>query len=135
MKTFHPRFSFYLCALLILIYGGGFVCLWYAFIPIEIKLMMSFILISSAVMVAKRYLFLTANQSIITLGVDEQQWNFSVKSGDNYQAIIMPASIVTRYIIILKLKARLTNHRFMLLLLPDSLSVEEWRQLRRQLLL
>jgi hypothetical protein len=134
VKTFYPHFSRWLCALLLFIYGGGFFCLWVAAIFIEIKLMVSVILIINFIMVARQHLWLTANKSIVAIGIDQQQWNFCVKSGANFQAMVMSNSIVTRYIIILKLKVRLTNRRFTLLLLPDSLTFDELRQLRTQLL-
>lgn len=111
------------------VYGGAFFCLWYVPINFYIQGIVSIVLIISCIINAKRYLFLS-----IIIRCHQKNWYFQSHVGHDFSALVLPSSVVTRYLIILNCRTVSTAKRFTLLLLPDSLSANELRQLRTQLL-
>lgn len=126
--------SYYLAILFLVIHGGAIACLCFLPWPWWTKLLLTLACLMSLVTLFCQHVLLNNPHSIIEFWQSEGCWKLKNNLGEVKLLNLVGDSICTRYFIILNFSAlKQKKSKISLIILPDSLSPKEFRQLRRQL--
>lgn len=126
--------SYYLAILFLVIHGGAIACLCFLPWPWWTKLLLTLACLMSLVTLFCQHVLLNNPHSIIEFWQSEGCWKLKNNLGEVKLLNLVDDSICTRYFIILNFSAlKQKKSKISLIILPDSLSPKEFRQLRRQL--
>lgn len=127
----HRKPSYWLAAILSLVHLATASLLWLLTLPWGIKAIIVVILIISLIYYLKQDALLTANNAVVAFALsDEMQCIVTTKSGKSMACSVMSNTFVAPYLIVLNLKLTETFFACSVVILPDSIDVEEFRQLR-----
>lgn len=105
--------------------------LWMLALTLGIKAMGTFVLIISLIYYLKQDALLTANNAVVALALsDEMQCALTTRSGESIACSILGSTFVAPYLTVLNLKPAENFFTRSVVILPDSMDVEEFRQLR-----
>lgn len=105
--------------------------LWMLALTLGIKAMGTFVLIISLIYYLKQDALLTANNAVVALALsDEMQCALTTRSGESIACSILGSTFVAPYLTVLNLKPAENFFTRSVVILPDSMDAEEFRQLR-----
>ena len=111
------------------------VSLWPLALPFWLKLLLTAMLASSLAFYLRRDALLAAPAAIIGVEIEDgRNCRIQLKSGDRKECLLLDTSLISPYLTILNVRpegARFARHA---VILPDSLTSEEFRRLRVWLL-
>lgn len=127
--------SYYLAIFILVVHGGAIACLCFLAWPWWTKLLLSFACLMSFVTLFCQHVLLNNPYSIIEFWQQSPTcWQLRNNLGEVSKQQLTTDSICTRYFVLLNFVALNKNKtKISLVLLPDSLSPKDFRQLHRQL--
>lgn len=129
--SIHIKPSLQLVILLSLVHFVATGLLWMLALTLGIKAMGTFVLIISLIYYLKQDALLTANNAVVALALsDEMQCALTTRSGESIACSILGSTFVAPYLTVLNLKPAENFFTRSVVILPDSMDVEEFRQLR-----
>lgn len=128
------RSSYYLAILFLIIHGGAIAFLCFLPWPWWTRLLLTLACLMSLIILFCQHILLNNPHSIIGFWQKSGCWQLKDNRGEIKQFTLAEDSICTRYFILLNFRL-LTKKKtkISLIILPDSLRPNEFRQLRRQL--
>lgn len=129
--SIHRQPSHRLAIILSLAHLAAAGLLWPLALAWGIKVIVVVALVISLIYYLRRDALLTANNALVALELsDEMQCTFITYSGESIACAILGSTFVAPYLVVLNLK--LAENFFMcsVVILPDSIDAEEFRQLR-----
>lgn len=123
--------SYWLAIILSLAHLAAAVILWTLVLSLGIKLTVTVALIISLIYYLRQDALLTANSAVIAFELsDEMQCTLTTRSGESIVCSILSSTFVAPYLTVLNLKPAEKLFMFSVVILPDSINAEEFRQLR-----
>lgn len=120
--------------ILIIMHAGAIMGINFSSIPIWVKLLLSIIVVINAFISINKFVLLLNPQSILGLSVNQQgQWHLMARNGDVIAAQLCGDSICSRWLVILNFTLEGLKKRTSLLIFPDSIEADHFRQLRAYL--
>lgn len=105
--------------------------LWPLALPVWIKLLSTVLLSCSLYYYLRRYVWLTAPQSVMSLTLSgRNECKLKLFSGARIHTMIEASSFVAPYMTVLCLRKKQSWRYYTVVILPDSLDIECFRQLR-----
>jgi len=134
-KSFRLRSSYYLAILLLIVHGGAIACLCFLPWPWWTKLILASACLLSFVKLFHQHALLSSPRSIIEFWQPNAgYWQLRDNSAEIKAAKLSDNSICTQYFVLLNFDCPKYRPRHIsVLILSDSLDVQDFRQLRRQL--
>ncbi len=132
-KPLQLQFSIYLFALVLFIYTGASISLWYSSVWLWIKIILSLMLLIHGLIMLYRHLWLTSLDSIIALNYDGHHWQLQKKSGETCLTTLSGQSIVSSYFLLLRFQDVLSQYHYSVFIFPDTLAAQDFRSLRSTL--
>jgi len=124
----HP--SQYLAAILTVVHSATIAAFIPLYLPLLAKFLLAAVLLISLGYQLAKLAWLTAPSSSIAIKLEGDQILLSTRNGEQLPAIILRDSLVTPYLTVLNIKAQGTHVSRSIIILPDSLDKESFRQLR-----
>jgi hypothetical protein len=136
-KFFRLRSSYYLATLLFIIHGGAMACLYILPWPWWTKLLLALACLMSFVILFRQHVLLNDPYAIVEFWQQNSgYWQLKNNLAQIKTAKLADNSICTRYFVLLNfncLNKQRRKQTISVVVLADSLNVQEFRQLRRQL--
>lgn len=134
LNLYRLKSSYYLAVLFLVIHGGAIACLCFLPWPWWTKLLLTFACLMSLVTLFCQHVLLNNPHSIVAFWQRGAGWQLKNNLGEVKSLILADDSICTRYFVLLNfLTLTREKSKISLVILPDSLTPKEFRQLRRQL--
>lgn len=136
IKFFRLKSSYYLAILIFVIHGGALACLYVVPWPWWTKLLLVFACLMSFIILFRQHVLLNDPNSIIEFWQQSSgNWQLKNNLAQIKTARLAGNSICTRYFVLLNFNClnKQRPHTISVLVLADSLNVQDFRQLRRQL--
>lgn len=124
----NPSLRLCLCYSLLLLFVTY--AIWQCQVADYYKILLNLVGLGYSVYLIQRYALLIKPSSIVHLGYDQQAWNLVNRRGDNATVDLLAGSYVSRYFIQLNFKDNMHQKRHVVLLMPDSIGVDNFRRLR-----
>ena len=129
--SIHIKPSLQLVILLSLAHFAVAGLLWTLTLTLSIKAMGTFVLIISLIYYLKQDALLTANNAVVAFALsDEMRCALTTRSGESIACSILGSTFVAPYLTVLNLKPVEKLFTRSVVILPDSMDAEEFRQLR-----
>ena len=129
--SIHIKPSLQLVILLSLVHFVATGLLWTLALTLGIKAIGTFVLIISLIYYLKQDALLTANNAVVAFALsDEMQCALTTRSGESIACSILGSTFVAPYLTVLNLKPVENFFTRSVVILPDSMDAEEFRQLR-----
>lgn len=122
--------SFYLAALLSAAHGITLAALLPLALPVWVKAALAFIILFSLAYHLWRDAWLAAPSSTRSLTLDEDQIKLSMRDGRQVTGAVAHDSMITPFITVLNVLPQGARLAHSVIILPDSLDAESFRQLR-----
>lgn len=134
-KFYRLKSSYYLAIFILVVHGGAIACLCFLLWPWWTKLLLSLACLMSFVTLFCQHVLLNNPHSIIEFWqLSPACWQLRNNLGEVSLQQLADDSICTRYFVLLNFVAlNKKKTKISLVLLPDSLSPKDFRQLHRQL--
>ena len=127
----HRKPSYRLAAILSMAHLATASLLWLLTLPLGIRVIIVVILIISLVYYLGQDALLTANNAVVAFALsDEMQCTVTTRSGKSMACNVMSSTFVAPYLTVLNLKSMGKFFACSVVILPDSIDAEEFRQLR-----
>ncbi len=127
----HRKPSFQLVALLSLVHIAAAGLLWPLALPLGIKAIVAIALVISLVYYLRQDALLIADNAVIVFALsDEMQCIVTIRSGESMICNILGNTFVAPYLTVLNLKPVGELFTRSVVILPDGIDAEEFRQLR-----
>jgi hypothetical protein len=136
IKFFRLKPSYYLAILLLIIHGGAIACLWLLPWPWWTKFLLVLAALMSFITLFCQHVLLNNPRSIVEFWQQNGgHWQLRDNLSEVKTAKLADNSICTRYFVLLNFNYLGKQHvpRSSILVLSDSLTEHDFRQLRRQL--
>ncbi|MES2142246.1 MAG: protein YgfX [Pseudomonadota bacterium] len=134
INIFRLRSSYYLAVLLFILHGGALACLWILVWPWWTKLLLALACLMSFIALFRQYVLLSNARSVVEFWQQNGFWQVRDNLAEIKTVKLADNSICTRYFVLLNFHCRKKRHsRISVLVLPDSLTDQDFRRLRRQL--
>lgn len=105
--------------------------LWPLALPWSVKVVIIVLLIISLGHYLRQDALRTASNAVIAFELSEaMQCTLTTRSGETMACIILGSTFVTSYLTVLNLRAEGKFFTYSIVILPDSIDTEEFRQLR-----
>jgi toxin CptA len=130
MRRFEIRSSRYLAAVLICAYGATFVAVLPLELPLWAKVLLGLVLLFALIYHLRRDAWLTASSSNITLVLQSDQAMLIKRDGKQVVGTVSRDSVATPLLTILNVLPQGAHVAHSVVILPDSLDAESFRQLR-----
>ena len=131
MQTIKLRPSLWLAGMLTAMHGITLALIWLLPFDLWLKIAAVLLLLVSLIYHVRRDAMRTSPNAILALQISpECRCSVQARSGDWFEAQLLPTSFVSPYLTILNLRfdhARLVKH---VVILPDAIESEQFRQLR-----
>lgn len=129
--SIHRKPSYRLATILILAHLAAAGLLWSVVLPFDIMVITAVALVFSLIYYLRKDALLSANDSVAFFELsDEMQCTLTARSGELMVCSILDNTFVASYLIILNLKPAGKFLMRSVVILPDGIDVEEFRQLR-----
>lgn len=114
---------------------GAIICMVFVAIPMIYKLIIIIMVLCSYVCIARRYVFLLSQKSIVSVW-HKEGWNWVLlyKSGRVIEVKLQPYSVLSRFFIILNFKSRKWSRDRSVFICRDIIDFAQLKRLRRFLL-
>ncbi|MES2998415.1 MAG: protein YgfX [Pseudomonadota bacterium] len=134
-KFFRLKSSYYLAIVLLIIHGGAIACLCFLPWPWWSRLLLALACLMSFMALFRQHVLLSNPRSVIEFWQQNAgHWQLRDNLTEIKTAKLADNSICTRYFVLLKFDCLKCRPRYVsILVLADSLNVNDFRQLRRQL--
>jgi toxin CptA len=127
----HRKPSYRLAAILSLAHLAAAGLLWLLELPLGIKAIAAAALVFSLIYYLRQDALLTANDAVEFFELSgEMQCTLTTRSGESRGCSILGGTFVTPYLAVLNLKSSGKFFTSSVVILPDSIDAEEFRQLR-----
>ena len=123
--------SYYLAVLLGLAHAAAGLVLWPLALPLGVKVVIVILLIVSLIYYVRKDALLTAQDAIVALTLtDEMSCTLTTNSGQSIACSLSDSTFAAPYLTVINLQP--VDRFFMrsVVILPDSMDVEEFRRLR-----
>lgn len=133
--TYRLQVSYRLLYTFVLLFGGAIICCFVlTSLTNEVRVLLGSFVIANFVYVVRRYVLYRHRKSIILFYGQNNQWQIQTKNGAVYTAELNADSIITRYLIGLNFQLQSQKKIYSVWILPDSLGMQEFWYLRRQIM-
>lgn len=129
-RQFNFQPSPYLALALIAMHSAAMLSLWALALPLWAQLILVLLLLASLLHHLRRDAWLTAPSSSVSLWLDGDRIELTVRSGQKIAGKIMPDSLISPLLSVLKILPQDAHQARCAIILPDSLDVDSFRQLR-----
>lgn len=127
----HRKPSYRLAAILSLAHLAAAGLLWLLELPLGINAIAAVALVFSLIYYLRQDALLTANDAVEFLELSgEMQCTLTTRSGESMGCSILGGTFVTPYLTVLNLKSAGKYFTRSVVILPDGIDIEEFRQLR-----
>lgn len=120
-----------LAGFIVISHAGGGLCLWLTPVPVWISLVISGLLLYSAIYGLRRYALLIASSSIRKLQRRGDEWLITQLDDTQFRAELTPASTHSRLFTVLNFQRE--RRRWIVPLCPDMCTADEYRRIRQYL--
>lgn len=105
--------------------------LWPLTLPMSVKLLGVVLIIASFVFYARHYALLISPESIVAFELSEAMWcTLKTRSGQHIPCVVLGSTFVAPYLTVLNLRPRSRFLDCSVVIFPDSIDGEKFRQLR-----
>jgi len=129
-RQFKLQPSHYLAVMLIVAHGATLSAIFPLIFPVWAKMALAFFVVLSMVYHLRREALLSAPSSCVALMLEGDQWELTTCGGDHLTCQILRDSLVTPYLTVLNILPQGARFARSVVILPDSLDAESFRQLR-----
>jgi len=133
MATFsaHLKPSLLLTVILSVAHFLVAVLLWPLMLPVSVKLLGMGVLVASLIFYLRHYALLKSPESVVAIELSEtMQCTLETRGGKHLPCVILGSTFVAPYLVVLNLKLPNKFLGCSVVILPDSIDGEEFRQLR-----
>ncbi len=124
------RFSAYLAAILIAAHGAALLALLSLALPLWAQIVLAMLLLVSLLFYLRRDAWLSAPSSAIALLLEGDRVVLTTRSGDLWPGQLLRDSLVTPLLTVINVLPHGARFARNIIILPDSLDAESFRQLR-----
>lgn len=129
-QQFKLQPSRYLAAVLVAAHGAALALLFPLVLPLWAKAALAMVIIFSLVYHLRRDAWLSSKISAMTLILEKESIVLELRGGDQLAGQVLRDSLVTPYITVLNILPQGARLAHSVVILPDSLDAESFRQLR-----
>ena len=133
LPQFNLQFSRYSLAVALILHCGTMCVIFLLLLPWYMKLLLVMLPLSSLIILLCQQILRSAPSAIIKLTRSNQTWLLQANSGAAISAVLRGDSICTLYFVLLSFKVVDARKKISLIILPDALPGDSFRQLRRTL--
>jgi toxin CptA len=127
----HRKPSYRLAAILSIVHLATGSLLGLLALPLGVKVIIVVVLIISLIHYLRQDALLTANNAVVAFVLlDKMQCTVTTYSGESMSCAVMSSTFVAPYLTVLNLKSTKKFFAYSVVILPDSIDAEEFRQLR-----
>ncbi|PSJ16691.1 protein YgfX [Nitrosomonas supralitoralis] len=133
--SIHRKPSFWLTAILSLAHITAAILLWPLSLSLGFKVLIAILLVISLIYYLRHDALLVANNTVMSFTLSEKmQCAVITRCGKTIACDVLGSTFVAPYLVVLNLKAEGKFFPFSIVILPDGIEVDMFRQLRVWLL-
>lgn len=133
MQHFKLRPSRYLAALLVMAHGAALAALFPLALPAWTKAALSLVILISLIYHSRRDAMLTSGMAVTALLLEQDKVVLTLRDGGQLTGQMLRDSLVTPCLVVLNILPQGARLARSVVILPDSLDAESFRQLRVRL--
>lgn len=132
-RQFKLQPSRYLAAVLVVVHGSALAVLFPLTLPVWAKTALAIVILFSLAYHLRRDALLSSRIAVMALLLEEEQAVLTLRRGDQLAGQILRNTLVTPFITVLNVLPQGAHLARSVVILPDSLDAETFRQLRVRL--
>lgn len=132
-RQFKLQPSRYLAAVLVVVHGSALAVLFPLTLPVWAKTALAIVILFSLAYHLRRDALLSSRIAVMALLLEEEQAVLTLRGGDQLAGQVLCNTLVTPFITVLNVRPQGARLARSVVILPDSLDAETFRQLRVRL--
>ncbi|CAG0938085.1 hypothetical protein GALLN_00097 [Gallionellaceae bacterium] len=132
-RQFKLQPSRYLAAVLVVVHGSALAVLFPLTLPVWAKTALAIVILFSLAYHLRRDALLSSRIAVMALLLEEEQAVLTLRGGDQLAGQVLRTTLVTPFFAVLNVRPQGARLARSVVILPDSLNAESFRQLRVRL--
>ncbi len=132
-RQFKLRPSRYLAAVLVVVHGSALAVLFPLTLPVWAKAALAIVILFSLAYHLRRDALLSSRIAVMALLLEEEQAVLTLRGGDQLAGQVLRNTLVTPFLTVLNVRPQGARLARSVVILPDSMDAETFRQLRVRL--
>ncbi len=132
-RQFKLQPSRYLAAVLVVVHGSALAVLFPLTLPVWARTALAIVILFSLAYHLRRDALLSSRIAVMALLLEEEQAVLTLRGGDQLAGQVLRTTLVTPFLTVLNVRPQGARLARSVVILPDSLNAESFRQLRVRL--